>query len=45
MKTFGAHIFVDDQEKHVLRAANAVVAGHVPEPHSLLSVKSSVALI
>ena len=30
---FGAHIFFDDQERHVLNAAAVVPAGHVPGPH------------
>ncbi|MCX7322007.1 MAG: 5'-nucleotidase [Hyphomicrobiales bacterium] len=34
LKAFGAHIFFDDQEKHVLGAASVVPAGHVPGPHS-----------
>ncbi|MEJ6390907.1 5'-nucleotidase [Gymnodinialimonas sp. 2307UL20-7] len=29
-----AHIFFDDQEKHVLGASSVVSAGHVPGPHS-----------
>lgn len=33
LKAFGAHIFFDDQEKHVLGAADVVAAGHVPGPH------------
>ncbi|WP_289036341.1 5'-nucleotidase [uncultured Roseibium sp.] len=33
LKAFGAHIFFDDQEKHVLGAAGVVAAGHVPGPH------------
>lgn len=33
LKAFGAHIFFDDQEKHVLGAASVVPAGHVPGPH------------
>ena len=33
LKAFGAHIFFDDQEKHVLGAAAVVPAGHVPGPH------------
>lgn len=33
LKAFGAHIFFDDQEKHVLGAASVVSAGHVPGPH------------
>jgi 5'-nucleotidase len=33
LKAFGAHIFFDDQEKHVLGAAEVVAAGHVPGPH------------
>jgi 5'-nucleotidase len=34
LKAFGAHIFFDDQEKHVLGAASVVPAGHVPGPHN-----------
>lgn len=34
LKAFGAHIFFDDQEKHVLGAAGLVPSGHVPGPHS-----------
>jgi 5'-nucleotidase len=33
LKAFGAHIFFDDQEKHVLGASAVVPAGHVPGPH------------
>lgn len=33
LKAFGAHIFFDDQEKHVLGAASLVPSGHVPGPH------------
>jgi 5'-nucleotidase len=33
LKSIGAHIFFDDQEKHVLHAADVVAAGHVPGPH------------
>lgn len=33
LKALGAHIFFDDQEKHVLSAANLVPSGHVPGPH------------
>ncbi|MGE3778447.1 MAG: 5'-nucleotidase [Pirellulaceae bacterium] len=33
LKAFGAHIFFDDQERHVLGAAAVVPAGHVPGPH------------
>ena len=33
LKALGAHIFFDDQEKHVLGAAAVVPAGHVPGPH------------
>lgn len=33
LEAFGAHIFFDDQEKHVLGAAGVVPAGHVPGPH------------
>ncbi|SDZ53483.1 5'-nucleotidase [Jannaschia faecimaris] len=34
LRAMGAHIFFDDQEKHVLGAASVVAAGHVPGPHS-----------
>jgi len=34
LKAFGAHIFFDDQERHVLGASAVVPAGHVPGPHS-----------
>ena len=34
LAAFGAHIFFDDQEKHVLDASALVVAGHVPGPHN-----------
>lgn len=30
LESFGAHIFFDDQEKHVLGAASVVASGHVP---------------
>lgn len=30
LKAFGAHIFFDDKEKHVLGASGVVPAGHVP---------------
>jgi len=33
LKAFGAHIFFDDQEKHVLGAGKVVPSGHVPGPH------------
>jgi 5'-nucleotidase len=33
LKAFGAHIFFDDQEKHILGAARLVPAGLVPGPH------------
>lgn len=33
LKALGAHIFFDDQEKHVLGAAAVVPAGQVPGPH------------
>jgi 5'-nucleotidase len=33
LKALGAHIFFDDQEKHVLGAATVVPSGHVPGPH------------
>jgi len=34
LNAMGAHIFFDDQEKHVLGAATVVPSGHVPGPHS-----------
>lgn len=34
VEAIGAHIFFDDQEKHVLGAGAIVPAGHVPGPHS-----------
>ena len=34
LKAFGAHIFFDDQESHVLGAGSVVTAGLVPGPHS-----------
>lgn len=34
VEAFGAHIFFDDQEKHVLGAGSVVPAGHVPGPHA-----------
>ncbi len=34
VEAFGAHIFFDDQEKHVLGASAVVPAGHVPGPHA-----------
>jgi 5'-nucleotidase len=34
LEAFGAHIFFDDQEKHVLGAADVVPAGHVLGPHN-----------
>lgn len=34
LQAMDAHIFFDDQEKHVLGAASVVPAGHVPGPHS-----------
>ncbi len=34
LSAMGAHIFFDDQEKHVLGAASVVPSGHVPGPHS-----------
>jgi 5'-nucleotidase len=34
LKALGAHIFFDDQEKHVLGASEVVPSGHVPGPHS-----------
>lgn len=34
LSAMGAHIFFDDQEKHVLGAAGVVAAGLVPGPHS-----------
>jgi 5'-nucleotidase len=33
LAAFGAHIFFDDQERHVKLAAPLVAAGHVPGPH------------
>lgn len=33
VEAFGAHIFFDDQEKHLLGARTIVPAGHVPGPH------------
>lgn len=33
LQALGAHIFFDDQEKHVLSAAGVVPSGHVPGPH------------
>jgi 5'-nucleotidase len=33
LQAIGAHIFFDDQEKHVLHASDVVAAGHVPGPH------------
>ncbi|PRH85761.1 5'-nucleotidase [Labrys okinawensis] len=33
LKALGAHIFFDDQEKHVLGASIVVPAAHVPGPH------------
>lgn len=33
LKACGAHIFFDDQEKHVVGASAVVPAGHVPGPH------------
>jgi 5'-nucleotidase len=33
LKAIGAHIFFDDQERHVLSASNVVPAGLVPGPH------------
>jgi 5'-nucleotidase len=34
LRAFGAHIFFDDQEKHVVGASSVVPAGLVPGPHS-----------
>lgn len=34
LEAMGAHIFFDDQEKHVLGAASVVPSGHVPGPHT-----------
>ena len=34
LSAFGAHIFFDDQEKHVLGASGVVAAGLVPGPHA-----------
>ncbi|MBO6916793.1 MAG: 5'-nucleotidase [Rhizobiaceae bacterium] len=33
LQAFNAHIFFDDQEKHILGAANVVTSGLVPGPH------------
>lgn len=33
LEAMQAHIFFDDQEKHILGAAPVVAAGHVPGPH------------
>lgn len=33
LKSMDAHIFFDDQEKHVLEAEGDVPSGHVPGPH------------
>jgi 5'-nucleotidase len=33
LKACHAHIFFDDQEKHILGASTVVAAGHVPGPH------------
>lgn len=33
LAAFNAHIFFDDQEKHVSSAAGTVPSGHVPGPH------------
>lgn len=33
LKAIGAHIFFDDQEKHILGAADIVPSGFVPGPH------------
>ena len=33
LAAFGAHVFFDDQEKHVLGASGVVTAGLVPGPH------------
>lgn len=33
LAALGAHIFFDDQEKHILGAVSVVPAGHVPGPH------------
>jgi 5'-nucleotidase len=34
LEAMRAHIFFDDQEKHVLGASSIVPAGHVPGPHT-----------
>lgn len=34
LKAFGAHIFFDDQEQHVLGASDVVASGLVPGPHA-----------
>jgi len=33
LQAMAAHIFFDDQEKHILGAASVVPSGHVPGPH------------
>jgi 5'-nucleotidase len=33
LNAMGAHIFFDDQEKHILGASPFVASGHVPGPH------------
>lgn len=33
LEAMGAHMFFDDQEKHVIHAAPVVPSGHVPGPH------------
>lgn len=38
LRAFGAHIFFDDQEKHVRDAAPFVAAGLVPGPHDPSSI-------
>ncbi len=34
LKACNAHIFFDDQEKHILSASSVVASGHVPGPHN-----------
>jgi 5'-nucleotidase len=34
LRSFGAHVFFDDQQQHVLGAAPYVAAGLVPGPHN-----------
>lgn len=37
LAAFGAHIFFDDKESHILSAARVVAAGHVPSPRAIAS--------